>query len=242
MTRTLALALIAALVFAALSSPVAADVTVKVTLDEKHRGDVFIKIRSSLAQRAMLSALSDDRVRDTVLVRALVASPSELTELLSSRAFSGVAVKQTVDGSRVVTDVTATISDVRPLAALAGGSFEFSERPDNYLGLSGRFGGALAGQNADLSALQALPVTLRIAYSGTVREADNGAEVSHTAYETAWRVTGDRLLSEGVPVEVTVLPNIEGAPQYWLALILGVTLLVVVGAAIVLHRGREARV
>lgn len=219
----------------------AADVTVKVTLNQKGSGDVFMKFRTSLDQRSRLASLADPRVKDAFLVKALLASPAELTELLRGLSFSGVVVDQKVDVTRVYTDVTATLSDVRPLSELAGGSLDFSPRPNNYVELSGRFGGALAGQDADLSALASVPVTLWIVFPGTVRSADRVAKVSHTASDASWCVSADRLLAEGVSVKATVLPRIEGTPQYWLALILAVTALVVIGALIILRRGREAR-
>ncbi len=229
------------LVLALLPGLLGADVTAKVTLDRKGSGKVFMILSSDLASAKRLQGLSDPRLKDLFLARALAASPAELTELLLARGFVAPVVDQKVEGTTVRTEVSAGIGDLRPLSALAGGELSFGEKPGNYLELGGTFGGALAGQDADLTPFAAVRVVkLWIVFPGTVREAD-GAEVSHTADSTVWRRSADKLLAEAVPVKVSVLPRIEGEPNYWLALILGVTALVVVGAAIVLRHGRQAK-
>lgn len=232
-----------ALVLLAASAPAssAAEVTVKVTLDAMGRGDVYMNIAADLDEMTRLAAERDPQVVSLFLTRALRGSPAQITELFRSSGYSGVAVSQKVEKTRVRTDVTATISDVRPLAALAGGNLDFVERPGNYLELHGTLGGTLAQARADLSGLSGVSVKLWVVFPGAVREADGAGTVSHAADSVTWRWSADRLLSSPATIRARVLPRIEGEPRYWLALIVGVTALVVVGVVIVLRRGREAR-
>ena len=181
-------------------------------------------------------------MRNVPLVHALRASPSELTGVLSRAGFSSVVVNQHIDGARIRTEVTAATGDLRPIAALAGGDLKFESKPDNFVEIGGKFGGALGESNADLSALSGIRLTLWIVVPGTVRRADRAAEVSHVADSATWKFPVDRLLAQPRTLDVLVLPRIEGTWFYWLALILGVTALVIVGAVIVLRRGRDARV
>ena len=217
-----------------------AEVTVKAALDGAGRGKVYMCLTADLEQSGRFARIADERLRDLFLVRALRASSRELTDLLAARGFAAAVVEQKVDKDGVRTEVTAEISDVRPLAAIGGGEVSFTKKPGNFMELNGALGGELAGTDADLSALAPVSVTIWTVFRGTVREADNAARISHTADSVTWRWRADRMLARATAVHVRVLPRIEENPQYWLALILAVTALVVVGALIVLGRGREA--
>ena len=220
----------------------AADVTVKVTLDGQGRGDVYMSITADLDESRRLAVEKDPQVVCLFLMRALRGSPAQVADLLRSSGFSDVVVNQKVEKTRVRTDVTATISDVRQLAVLAGGSLDVVAQPGNYVELKGTLGGVLENSGADLSGLAGVTVKLWVVFAGTVRDAARPGVVSHAADAVTWRWSADRLLVAPTTIRARVLPRIEGEPRYWLALIAGVTALVVIGAAIVLRHGREARI
>jgi len=229
-----------ALLLAVIPLTTGAGITTRVTLDVKGRGEVFIVSETSLDEAKRLEAVADPRLRDSLLVRQMLAPPLEVSRLLTRQGFSEVAVRQyTKENLR--TEVTARISDVRPLTACCGGELTFSRKPGDFLELNGTLGGALAGQDVDLAPLKNLHVTLRIDFPGSVcDDTDNAARASHIGNSVAYGWPADRLLAGPTPVHVRIVPDIEGTPYFWLALILGVTALVVVGAFIVLRHGREA--
>ncbi len=235
--------LAALLVLAACSTGFAADnVTLKVTFRPQGGADVFMIFNTTLETPDRVAAIPDPRVKGVLFVRALRASPGELTAFLSRASFGNVAVSQYAEGTHLRTEVTAVVSDLQPLGRLLGGELEYVPIADHFHELRGTFGGALAGLNADLSALSNTHLTLWVVFRGTARKADRTAEISHAADSVTWRFTGDRLLAQPRTLDAVVLPRIEGDPKFWLALIVGVTALVVIGAAIVLRRGRDARV
>jgi hypothetical protein len=216
-----------------------ASVTTEVSLDQTGGGLVYVVSRATFDEANRLTYLSDPHLRDLFLIRQMVASPMEVKRLFTVQGFSDVVVQQDTKGN-LETQVTARISDVRPLLTV-GGALDLSEKPGNFLDLDGSIGGGLAGESVDLTPLKDVHVTLRFRFQGTVRGVGGGAaEVSHVRDAVTYRWTADRLLGGSTRVHVRIVPNVEGAPYFWLALIVGVTVLVVFGAYLVLRHGRQA--
>lgn len=213
-----------------------------VTLHRTGQGDVTVEIETNLDEMKRLAARARPEVKASFLLRQAAADPAELIELLSAQGMSGVGVTQSTKGGRQLTKATAQISDVRALTG-HGGELMFNETEEGDLELKGSLGGALSGENFDLSPLADLEVSLTITFPGAVRrdkhETADAGKFSHSGRAVTYRWKGDKLLGGPTPVHVRVVPDIEGTPYFWLALILGVTALVVLGAAIVMHRGRE---
>jgi hypothetical protein len=103
-------------------------------------------------------------------------------------------------------------------------------------------GGELTGQPVDFSALGDVRVTLRIDFPGTIRRKgiDKAADLAHSGRAVTYRLSGADWLSRTTPVEVHIVPDIEGTPYFWLALIVAITVLAVAGAIVVLRQGRAA--
>lgn len=214
-------------------------VTTKLRLNRKGDGKVVVGISTGLDEMSRLRGLAEPRVRNSLLVRLLLAPPLELRTLLHEQGFDDVAVEQSMKGSIQTTTVTAHVRDVRALTG-HGGELVLRETPENLLEFKGFLGGALAGQKLDLSALKGLGVALEVGFPGTVQRADAAALLSHSGRAVTWRWTGDKLLAASTQVDVRIVPDIEGRPYYWLALILSVTALVIIGAVVVLRHGRAA--
>ncbi len=217
----------------------AARIATQVTLDRQGQGSVIIDIEAELDEIESMTSVVGPGPGEKLLVQQLAASPHELKALLEEQGFSSVTVKQSVKKSLQSTRVTARINDVRALCG-TGGELKFTETPEGLFELNGSLGGSLAGKRRDLSYLRVLEVRLKIKFPGTVRQKDNAAKVSHSGKAVTYAWTGDKLLGGTTPVHVRVVPDIEGTPYFWLALILGVTGLVILGAFLVLRYGREA--
>jgi hypothetical protein len=210
-----------------------------VTLDSRGQGEVTVNIETSLDDARRLARLDETRLKDSLLVRELLAPPLELRDLLKQQGFSNVTVEQSVKANTQTTQATAHASDIQALLG-HGGELTFSEAPGSFLDLKGSLGGALAAEKIDLSPLKDVTVTLTIQFAGTVRQADERKRISRSGDAVAYSWTGDELLGKVTKVQVRVVPNIEETPFFWLVLILGITGVVTLGVVIVLQRGRAA--
>jgi len=216
-----------------------ASLATHVTLNSKGQGDVTVTIETNLDDARRLAGIEEKRLRESVLVRELLAAPLELRDLLRQQGFSNVFVDQSVKANTQTTTATAQLSDVQALEG-CGGELNFSEAPGSFLDLKGTLGGALAGEKLDLTALRDVAVTLTVQFTGTVRKADDPRRISRSGDSVTYSWTGDELLGKTTPVQVRIVPDIEETPLFWLVLILGITGVVIVGVIIVLQRGRGA--
>ena len=228
---------------AAVRKPASAalDLSIAANLDRNGAGRVVIDAETNLRERVSLAAALED-VRVTGPVAPIVSGDAlQIRAFLTQRGFSRVRVKQTLEGDVEITSVSAHVDSVAPLA-LFGGELTLTEARGSMLLLEGTLGGTHPAAGADLSALSDVVVKLTVRFPGTIDRngTDASAELSHAGNAVTWRRTADVLLSEGTHVSIRIIPDIEGHPWYWLALILVVTGLVVLGAFIVLQRGRDA--
>jgi hypothetical protein len=217
----------------------ASRIATHVTLNSRGQGEAVITIETNLDDARRLARLDAARLKESLLVRELVAPPLELRELLKQQGFSNVAVEQSAKANIQTTQATAQMSDVQALLG-HGGELAFSEAPGSFLDLKGSLGGALAGEKIDMTPLKDVTVTLTIQFPGIIRKADEPARISHSGESVTYAWTGDELLGKATRVEVRVVPDIEETPYFWLVLILGITGVVILGVVIVLQRGRGA--
>ena len=223
-------------------------ITTQVTLDRNGGGKVLMTIETGpggmvvhdgakLTPSHIMPALRADQL----LSRILRASPAELRQILTAQGYSSINVTQSLKKNVQKTEVRAVLRDVRALCAL-GGQLTFTETPGNFLELDGTIGGALADEKRDDALFEPVKLALTLKFPGTVsrEKTDKSAVVSHSGRAVTYRWTGSQLLTSATKVHVLVVPDIQGSPYFWLALILGITGLVVLGAFVVLRYGREA--
>ena len=212
-----------------------------VTLDRSGCGTLTSQIRCDLEKFRLLLPAAD--LQRIPLVRQVAASPDELASLLSSAGINDVSVKQTLRKGVRTTEAQARFDDVRSIRALIPNSrLTFVETPQKFLELKGTFGGKHSRPLSDreLAALDEIDVELTISFPGTVTRTDSHGKPSYSGTAVTYGWTAKELLTSSTAAEVRVVPDIEGSPYYWLAMILVVTGLVVSGAFIVLQRGRGA--
>jgi len=217
----------------------ASRIATHVKLDSKGRGEAVISIETNLDDARHLARLDEVRLKESLLVRELVAPPLELRDLLKQQGFSDVTVEQSAKVDTQTTKATAQLSDVHALLG-HGGELTFSEAPGSFLELKGSLGGALADRKIDVTPLKDVVVTLTIQFPGTIRETDIPKRISNSGESITYSWTGDELLGKATPVQVRIVPDIEETPYFWLVLILGITGVVIMGVVIVLQRGRGA--
>ncbi len=218
----------------------AGEVSTVAKLENSGKGEVSIRVETDSDELRALKGIPEGLLRNSFLVKLMVSSPGDLERLLQEQKFSDVSVRQSVKEGKIVTDATGRFSDVEVLAA-CGGKLALT-RPSTYVHLKGNLGGALAGSGIDLSPVKDIKVKFTIEMPGTIREnqRDATAKINHTGQSATYEWTADRLLAESTDVSVQIVPDIEGSPFFWLALILGVAGLVVLGAVIILQQGRTA--
>jgi hypothetical protein len=227
--------LLAAATFASAAGRV--DVTAALNLKGGAKVTVDAVSDAELAEALPAAAAT---LQDQLLVKLLIAPPEALQKALAAHAFSNIVIRQKlVEGSRE-THVEAEASSVDALAFCGGRLALKDDTKGGYLLLKGAVGGALKGAAGDLSALRDVQVTLRVSFPGTVVKCVPQSACTRSGQAVSYAWTADRLLLEPTTIDAQVRPDIEGAPGFWLALTLGVTALVVVGAAIILQRRAPA--
>jgi len=217
----------------------ALEVTTAVTLDREGAGRVTIAIETDLKRRDTLVASLRAVGEDAPLMPMLLGDTLTLKTLLEKHDFSNVRIRQELRPEVQRTTVSARIDGVRSLG-LFGGELTFTEGAGSTLVLRGTLGHERAGAEGRLAPLRDVRVTFNLEFPGTVTEHDASARPSHAGNAVIYTATADRLLASAIDVDVRIIPDVEGQPWYWLTLIAVVTGLVVLGAVIVLQKGKNA--
>jgi len=215
-------------------------VSTTVALDRKRHGSVSLEIETTLKQRDTLIAALRAAGDDSPMLPMLLGDTVALRDLLETRGFTEVVIRQELTPEVQKTTVAARVADVRSVA-LFGGELTFAEAPGSTLALTGTLGRRHAGQPARRAPCDDVRVRLTFQFPGTVTETDASAERAHAGNAVTYTRTAAQLLAEPVEVAVRVIPDVEGHPGYWFALIAVVTGLVALGVFIVLQKGRTAR-
>jgi hypothetical protein len=231
------------IVLAALSSPApAAKVECIFTLNEQGSGELILMTECSTEEASAFKRITDPKVRESLFVMQFTAPAEDLRQMLENR---GLDVTRMVDekrtSGRVETRlVRAKVNSVRALGCY-GGKVQLEEKSEgNLLEMDGTLGGLFAEQAMDLSPLKGTDVDIRIRFPGSVKDVTGSGSVAWNGRDLLYHSKGDELLGKTHKLYVRIIPDVEGAPYFWLVLILGVTGLVVMGAIIVFQRGREA--
>ena len=231
-------AVVAALV---LLAPVASAATVDVNavLDAQGAGDVVFVIDISPQQTETLSAAPGPELRRTLLFGLLVSPSRELWTLLKTHGFNVRSIDRSTRDGTQKTIIKAGINSVLALA-LGGGRLDLARREGGFLHLQGDFGGAMAGHRDQLPSMADVDVKLTLVFDGAVLSVDKPWEPEHSGEAVTYRDTADRLLTYRLPVHARIRPNVEATTTFWMLLIFGVVILVVLGSYIILQRGRDA--
>jgi len=211
-----------------------------VTLARDGQGDVVMDIVTDLDRIKDLPTPVPSAVGLTGVVpcQLLAAQTRELKAILEKQGLTGVAVRQSLANGIQTSRVRAHVEDVGKLCTF-GGELTFEETSKGFLELNGTLGGRPAAGTSDEACLKMLRVTLTFEFPGTVAHKDDEARLSHSGRAVTYAWTGQELLGGTTEAHVRVVPDIEGAPYFWLVLILGVAALVVLGTFILLRYGRK---
>jgi hypothetical protein len=208
-----------------------ADVQIRFPRDRDKACRLTIETQVEGQEAERLTAAS--AAKTSCLGLLLTGPAADIKTHLEGVGLEDVSVSQELDATGGISNsVKAKIQNINVLG------LELKEdESDQQLSLKGALRCPRPPGEMDPAALDNITVNVTLHFQGSVTVNDNVGKPSYTQRAVTYSRAGKDLLGKRTTVDVSVLPDLEGEPKFWLALTWGVTILVIIGAVIVFQHG-----